>query len=608
MEMMKRKKVPKKTVKTDFSTEDRATQYALAVVSSEIVAGHYVRGACQRHINDLEKSKTPSYPYHYDIKAAADAIAFFEECLLLNGGQFEGQPFLLIDWQTFIIGSLFGWKRRTDGMRRFRVAYVETPKGSGKSPLAAGIGLKGLCADGEKRSEVYAAATYKDQAMVLFRDAVAFYDQSPELQKRLSASGIGDRRWKLSHGDSNSFFKVISSEKKGQSGPRPHIALLDEIHEHTDGTVIEMIRAGFKFRRQPLSFMITNSGYDKTSVCWEYHDMGAKIACEQIQNDEFFAYICSLDEADLVDDKFLYDETLWQKVNPSLSAGIPGYDYIRGQIREAQGMPSKLSTVKRLCFCIWTEAENPWISAEVWNACRDTEYDPDELDGRKCWGALDLSAVNDLTSLNLVFEPTSDDDFKRLKSFFWMPGENIQRKSDTDHVPYDVWVRDGNVFTTDGPTISKTQVVKFMHEVSMRYDLQGVAFDRDRMKDLLEFADKADIEISIGKWDKEKKKWDFPGDGIRMMPFGQGAKSMSPAIEKTEGVLLRKEIRHDGNPAQTWCVANAIVSADDDGYRKISKRKSVGRVDGAITLVMAIGVMEDQAEGSVYDSRGIEFL
>lgn len=599
----------KKQAKNSKNSEnDRALEYAMGVVSGEIVAGPYVRGACLRHKNDFEKWKNDqSYPYKWDWHAAAEAIAFFEEILCLNGGQFEGQPFFLLPWQCFIVGSLFGWKRKSDNMRRFRVAYIEGPKGCGKSPIAAGIGLKGLIADKEPRAEVYAAATFKDQAMILFRDAIAFYDQSTELQKRLIASGTGSKRWKLESKD-GSFFKVISSEKKGQSGPRPHIALLDEIHEHTDGTVIEMIRAGFKFRRQPLSFMITNSGYDKTSVCWEYHDMGAKIACEQIQNDEFFAYICSLDEADLVDDKFLYDETLWQKVNPSLSAGIPGYDYIRSQIKEAQGIPSKMSTVQRLCFCIWTGADNPWISPEVWNACRDTEYEPDELDGRKCWGALDLSAVNDLTSLNLVFEPTSDDDFKRLKSFFWMPGENIQRKSDTDHVPYDVWVRDGNVFTTDGPTISKTQVVKFMHEVSMRYDLQGVAFDRDRMKDLLEFADKADIEISIGKWDKEKKKWDFPDDGIRMMPFGQGAKSMSPAIEKTEGVLLRKEIRHDGNPAQTWCVANAIVSADDDGYRKISKRKSVGRVDGAITLVMAIGVMEDQAEGSVYDSRGIEFL
>lgn len=605
---MNQKKTKKTADQNGSSKTDRATEYAISVVSGNIIAGPFVRGACQRHLNDLVKTKTdPAYSFYYDEHESSESIAFFEECLCLNGGQFEGVPFILLSWQCFVVGSIFGWKRKIDNMRRFRVAYIETPKGSGKSPLSAGIGLKGLIADKEPRAEVYAAATFKDQAMILFRDAIAFYDQSPELQKRLVASGVGGKRWKLEAKD-GSFFKVISSEKKGQSGPRPHIALLDEIHEHPDGTVIEMIRAGFKFRRQPLSFMITNSGHDRTSVCWEYHEMGGKISLEQIQNDEFFAYICALDEEDMKDDKYLSDEKLWAKVNPSLDAGIPGYDYIRGQIREAQGLPSKMSTVKRLCFCVWTEAENPWISAEVWNSCRDEDLDSELLDGRRCWGGLDLSAVNDLSSLDLIFAPTSDDPIKRLKPHFWIPGENIRQKSDHDHVPYDVWVKNGHLFTSAGPTISKTQIVKFIHELSLKYDIQGIAFDRDRIKDLMEFASQAEIELSIGKWDKEEKKWEFEGDGIKMMPFGQGAKSMAPAIDKFEGFLLERAIMHDGNPVQTWCMANAVVNEDDDGYRKISKRKSTGRVDGAVTAVMAAGVMDDSMEGqgSVYDGLTTE--
>lgn len=465
---------------------------------------------------------------------------------------------------------------------------------SGKSPLAAGIGLKGLCADKEQRAEVYAAATYKDQAMVLFRDAIAFYDQSPELLKRLNASGVGDKRWKLAYDKSNSFFKVISSEKKGQSGPRPHVVLLDEIHEHTDGTVIEMLRAGFKFRRQPLSFMITNSGHDKTSVCWEYHESGRKISCELEQNDEFFAYICSLDDDDLIDDKYLDDETLWHKVNPSLEYGLPGYDYIRGQITEARGMSSKMSTVKRLCFCVWTEADNPWISSEIWNPCRDDKFDESLLKGRRCWGALDLSATQDLTSLNLIFEPTEADSFMRLKSFFWMPKELIRQKTEVDHVPYDAWAANDLIFLSNGKTISKTQVVKFLYEASKDYDLQGVAYDRDRISDFREFAQIAEIEIAVGKWDKEKRQWDFDNNyGIKMMPFGQEAKSMAPAIDKIEIFLLKQEIKHNGHPVQTWCMANAVVSdAGHEGYRKIYKRKSVGRVDGAVTLIMAAGIYE----------------
>lgn len=603
---MKKSQSRKKTATSTI--KDRATKYAHDVTDGKIIAGPFVRGACLRHIHDIDKAENiDDYPYFYDKDEAAHAIAFFEDKLCLNGGQFEGKPFLLLDWQAFIIGSIYGWKRKSDDMRRFRIAYVETAKGSGKSPLAGGIGLKGLCADREARAEIYAAATYKEQAMVLFRDAIAFYDQSPELQKRLSASGVGDKRWKLSYDKNNSFFKVISSEKKGQSGPRPHVVLLDEIHEHTDGTVIEMLRAGFKFRRQPLSFMITNSGYDKTSVCWEYHEAGRKISCELEQNDEFFAYICSLDDDDLIDDKYLTDESVWHKANPSIEYGLPGYDYIRGQVKESANMSSKKSTVKRLCFCVWTEADNPWISSEIWNPCRDEDFDETLLKGRKCWCGLDLSATQDLTSYNMIFEPTEDDPFMRLKSFFWMPEELIRQKTETDHVPYDVWANEGFIFLSNGKTISKTQVVKFIDQTSKDYDIQGIAFDRDRMGDFMEFAQVAEIEIAVGKWDKDKRQWKFDNQyGIKMMPFGQDHKSMAPAIDKIETFLLKQEIKHSGHPIQTWCMANAVVSdTGHEGYRKIYKRKSIGRVDGAVTIVMAAGIYEKQESVNIYDTNSL---
>lgn|GEM_PF-2323555 len=912
---------------------------------------------------------------------------------------------------------------------------------SGKSPLCAGVGIKGLVADNESRAEIYAAATFRDQAMVLFRDACAFYDQSPELQERLVPSGVGSMRWNLAYLEKGSFFRVISSEKKGQSGPRPHMALLDEIHEHTDGTVIEMLRAGFKWRTQPLSFMITNplaldtpiptpsgwstmgelmvgdqifneegepccvtdvskvmtgsqcykiifddgseiiadsnhlwettikhpftsreahsesmwadkplikrlrqrgeentlikchcgcgkelylydsagrsrsyisghnntkiqktqvrttieikdtlqygnkcsnhevrlasplqlpeaklpippytfgcwmgdgsskessivvadqdleilenissegvtigrrrevktkngglalyglgvtgryrsdslhstlrregllrnkhipdiylrasaqqrlsllqglmdtdgsivpwsgkciftqsriclasqvaelinslgmkcnlshsisklngksfdrwdvhfwppwdldvfrlnrkkqyhyirhsrkrssgsrwireivpvdsvpvkcitvdanshlylagksmipthnSGYDKTSVCWEYHTMGEKVSTGAIQNDEFFAYICALDEGDVIDDKYLEDESSWVKVNPSLEYGLPGYDYIRGQINEARGMPSKMATVKRLSFCQWTDAENPWISSEVWMPCRDSEFDYSRLADRRCWGGLDLSAVNDLTSFALMFEPEvqpniemqengkrrilpftpeeiqqyiqeGKDPYFRLVVWFWMPGEGLRQKSDIDHVPYDVWHKQGHIFTSKGKAISKGQVIRFIYNETAKYDLIGIAYDRNRMKDLIEFAENEGIELAIGEWDKKKRIWNFDkSSGIKMMPFGQEARSMAPAIDKFETMLLEKQFRHNGNPCLTSCAANVVVDSDDAGYRKMSKRKSIGRIDGIVASVMACGILEDIQTRSAYDGLTAE--
>ena len=567
------------------NTLDRAGVYAASVVSSEILAGPFVRGACQRHLDDLQKAHERGF--YYDEHAAAEAIAFFEEILHLAGGQFEGKPFLLLPWQGFVVGSLFGWKRKSDDARRFRVAFIEAGKGCGKSPIAAGIGMKGLVADNEPRAEIYAAATTQSQAMVLFRDAAAFFEQSPELTKRLVPSGIGEKCWNLSHLESGSFFRVISSERK-QSGPRPHMALLDEIHEHPDGNVIEMLRAGFKFRRQPMSFMITNAGHDKSSVCWEYHDLGAKVALGQLVNDEFFSYICALDDADLVDDLYLDDESLWSKVNPSLDAGLPGYDYIRGQIREARGLPSKMATVRRLCFCIWTEAENPAISREAWMACRDADYPAELIKGRKCWGGLDLSATQDLTAFAAMFQPTEDDPLWRLKVWFWIPGVGLRMKADQDHVPYIAWRDSGHIRAIDRKTVEYEFVITDLVAMLSDFDCQKIAFDRWRMKDF--------------KKDQLRLGVDLP----ELVEFGQGYQSMSPAIKVFETKLIQGTLRHDGNPCLTWCASNVVAIQDAAENKKYDKSRSIGRIDGIVAAAMACGIIEEVEEKSQFEGMTVD--
>ena len=204
--------------------EDPVTDYAADVVAGKIIAGPIVRGACRRHLSDLKRKDI-----RWDVDAALRVIGFFRDVCCLAGGKFEGEPFILEPWQAFAVGSIFGW-RWLDGRRRFRTAYIETAKGSGKSPLAAGVGHYMLCADGESRPEIYAAATKKDQAMVLFRDAVAMYQQSPLLKKRLTPSGGNFKTiWQLTYLAISGWFKAISNDD-GQSGPRPYCALVDEVH------------------------------------------------------------------------------------------------------------------------------------------------------------------------------------------------------------------------------------------------------------------------------------------------------------------------------------------------------------------------------------------
>lgn len=544
------------------TSRDPVAAYAKAVVAGEIIAGPHVRDACERHLKDLKDG--PKRGLRWDLKAVLRAMGFFRDVLRLNGGKWEGKPYELLGWQCFIVGNIFGWKL-ADGTRRCRVAYVETGKGSGKSPLAAGIGLYGLVADGEARAEIYAAATKKDQAQILFRDAVAMVDQSPALSHRVTKSGIGENVWNLAYREAGSWFRPISADD-GQSGPRPHMSLLDELHEHKSGYMVHTLKAGQKSRRQPLLFMITNSGTSLHSVCWEYHDYAAKVAAGQIVDDSFFGYVCALDPGE---DPFKV-EACWPKVNPSLAAGLPGLKYLRDEVKQARGMPSKENEVRRLNFCQWVEALSPWISRDVWFACEDKTFDPARLIGRRCWPALDLSSTTDLTAAAFLFEPTEDDPLWRLVCKFWLPGDDLAEKEDRDKVPYRKWRADGHLEALPGRAIDKLAVARAFAEMSAQYYLQSVRFDRWRIEDF-------------------KRVCADEGITLKLLPFGQGFKDMAPAVDELERLLVDRQVRHDGNPVLTWCAANAVVVKDAAGNRKVSKEKATGRVDGIVAAVMAAG-------------------
>lgn len=562
-----RKRVP-------TTSADPVTKYARDVIAGKIVAGPHVRDACKRHMLDLKEAHNRGF--FFDLKKVARAIGYFKDVLRLNGGQFEGKPYEVLGWQAFVLGSLFGWVD-ADGLRRFRMCYAETGKGSGKSPLAAGIGLYGMTADGEARAEIYAGATKKDQAMILFRDAVAMVDQSPELRARVKKSGVGENVWNLAYHEKGCFFRPISADD-GQSGPRPHIGLLDEIHEHKNNAVVEMLRAGTKSRQQALIVMITNSGTDKRTVCWDYHDYAAKVAAGTIEDDSFFGFVCALDEGD---DPFK-DEECWAKVNPSLPDGLPGMKYLREQVTQARGMPSKESVVRRLNFCQWVESESPWIGPEVWFGCNpEPDFDQSLLLNRKCHGGLDLASTQDLTSLVLKFEPTKADPFWRLKPWFWLPGDGLHDKADRDRVPYIAWRDAGYLQALPGRAVNKLAVAHKIAEICAMYDVQKIAYDRWRIEDLKLLIDNEGLNIAP------------------LEPFGQGYKDMGPAVDEFEKQLLLKELRHDGNPVMTWCAANAIVQSDPAGNRKVAKDRATGRVDGIVASIMATGCA---GKGEVFEN------
>jgi len=575
-------KTPRKATSAKPPT-DPATAYAIAVGNGKIIAGPHVREACKRHLRDLEHGHKRGLVW--DVAEVLKAIAFFKDVLCLAGGEDEGLPFILRDWQCFIVGSLFGWKWKATGLRRFRMAYIETAKGSGKSPIAAGIGIKMLAADNEPRAEVYAAATEKDQARILFRDALAMYDQSPALQRRLTASGNGDNRWNLAYLDTASFFRIISSQNRGKSGPRPHCVLVDELHEHRDASVIRMMEAGFKKRRQPMLVAITNSGTDRQTVCYEYHEYGAKVAAGELENDTFFSYICALDDGD---DPFK-DEKCWPKANPSLP-DLPGYEYLRNEVTKARGMPSAESTCRRLNFCEWVEASNPVIDRDLWEAAENKEFTLDDLIGDELFLSLDLSAKKDLTALGAAVM-TEDGDLQGAVEF-WTPADTMVERARKDRVPYEAWEKAGFLNAVPGRSIDYAFPAQRVADIASRFERVTLAFDPWRIEDFQRELDELGVESYI---------WEGPdgeeGSGIRLIRHGQafgGGDSdktlwMPRSFTAWEDSVINGRLQVMFNPVLRWNVASAVVVEDPAGNKKFDKRKATGRIDGLAALVMAVG-------------------
>lgn len=520
------------------------------------MAGPHVRAACKRHLDDLKHGSKRGLAFDY---AAADRVyRFFETILKLAGGQFEGKPFKLHASQAFVLGSLFGWKKK-DGFRRFRRAYIEQAKGNGKTPLAAGIGIYGMIADGEARAEIYAVASKLDQAKVLYRDARAMVQLSPELARACVISG-GDNTPNIAFLRGGSFLRPISSESN-QSGPRPHIALGDELHEHKNRDAIEMLERGFKSRQQPMLVMITNSGFDKESVCWEEHEHAVKVAHGDVLDDSTFSFVCSLDEGD----DPLNDASCWIKANPLLGSLLT-HDYIAQIVEQAKAIPGKRNNILRLHFCVWTDAESVWMAREAWEKCEVSEIEPPGE--RACYGGLDLSAKQDLTALARVWRNEEDDCFD-AELTFWTPEQTIAKREEIDRVPYRAWRDEGYLRTTPSATVNYGFVAQDLAQMDAQSEFMAIAYDRWRISDLENALDEIGVHLPL-------------------QPHGQGFKDMAPAIDATEEMILNGKLRVKFNPVLRWNVASAVLEEDPAGNRKFTKRKATGRIDGVVALAMAL--------------------
>ena len=563
---------------------DPATAYA-----RDVVAGLLVRRACERHLRDLRDGHKRGL--HFDVEAAQFAIDFFETVLHLAEGEFAGKPFILEPFQKFKTGCLFGWKNAV-GLRRFRTAYIEEAKGMGKTPWAAGVGLFGLVADGEIGAEIYSAATTYMQASITFRDAKLMVEASPALTELLDIT-----EYNLAYVETNSFFRAISSERKQLSGPRVHVGIIDEIHEHPNADVVNKLTKGIKNRRQPLMIEITNSGVDRHSICRVHHEYSEKVLAGIIEDDSWFAYVCQLDaceacqaegrtsaKLDCPECDDWRDEAVWLKVNPGLDTILPRR-YLRDEVKKAEGMPSELLTTLRLNFCMWTETAVRWMPMDAFDACRSA-YTREELRGQLCYGGLDLARVRDLSAFALLFPPAGDREKWRVLMRYWCPEEDIRERSERDKAPYQQWVRESWLTATPGNTTDYKHIEAAILEDAKWYKPREIAFDRTFAGELVQ---------------------NLQDEELTMVEFGQGFLSMAAPTAELLRLVLGGDIEFDADPVLRWAASNVVVKTDAAGNWKPDKENSAEKIDPIVAILNALGraMVHVAPAESVYETRGV---
>jgi phage terminase large subunit-like protein len=625
--------------KEKFPHEKRVHRYAQDVADGKVVAGWLVRLACQRHLDDLDHGPARGLVW-LPAKAEA-ALLTFEEVFFLA----EDTPFHLEDFQAFIVGSLYGWWKDDPDkpgtlIRRFRFFYGEMGKGNGKTPLAAGLGLLHLYFGFDKHPECYSAAAAKDQARICFEDATSIVQSSPELKTKIEvltgSLTIPGRRAK---------FLPLSSEDRGQHGKRVSFVALDEIHAHESAKIVRAMVAGTKNCRNALVAMITNSGHDRRSICWNYHQAGLDMleaaGRGEVRKDDLFAYICTLDPCPRClalgrkqpDPKCKTcdswrDDKNWKKANPGLGT-ICRRAYVAERVELARTMPSELNDALQLNFCMWTESAGGWANMYQWdNECLDATLSIEQFAGRRAALAMDAANRVDVTSLVVVIEReagsgTLDPD-KLEKAAREALAQSVARKQaegrgdnpdepeeSSDSQPRNLAAAGYVVFDwhfvpqamVDNSSQENHEAYAQWAEAGELIVTEGQVTDfgaiEDKIRELAALLNIVRFQCDpreLGYFVQRLALWAT----FEIVEVSQSPAMISQPMKELEALIAAGLIKHCGSPVLRWMISNVVQKTTRTGgplkYYFPTRPGEAKKIDGAVSLIMGLDGMLRQAE------------
>lgn len=511
-----------------------------------------------------------------------DRIIRFAHTLKVPDGPEVGRPLRLRDWQCNIIKGIYDPVDPKTHRRIVREAVLSMGRKNAKTAKAAILCLSHLIGpEAMVNSQLYSAAFDHHQAALVYNSAANMVHQDDELDALIRCTDSMKRMQCRALG---TVYRALSAESRSKHGLNPTFVVFDELAQfHANRELYDVLKTSMGAQAEALFLTISTQAADDTALLSQLIDYGLAVQRGEVNDPTFKLFLYALpSEADP------FDESLWIQANPALG-DFRSLDELRQYAARAKQMPSLLRTLMNLYLNMRVAGSIAFISPEVWKQ-NGSPVDIDALAGRDCYAALDLSGRFDLTSLTLTF-PDYETGTYDVVPFFWTPEGTLDERTKRDRVPYRDWVEMGYLEATPGKSIDYKVPAAKVAELRDRYNILGLGYDRWRMDIFKKYLEAE----GIGE------------DDLKMIPLGQGYKDMTPAVDAVEETLINGLLRHGGHPVLTWNAANAVVSSDPAGNRKLVKDKSFGRIDGMITLAMSLvlaqSVMQEQA--SRYEERGL---
>lgn len=534
-----------------------AIAYARGVVDETILAGRFVRLACERFLRDLEAADAGISPWVFR-PDLAEAPMVFAGVLPNIKGPRAGQPLELMAWQCFIYANLFGFYERDANSRRFRQAVVYVPRGNGKTTVVAPASLYLTFVESEGGAEGYAAAVSREQARILFETAQNMVRRSKQFQRmygvEVKANSIYQER-------SASRFVPISSDAKALDGLNVHIAVCDEIASHRTSEVYDVLLTAMGKRRHPMLIAISTATANSAGIGKQLWDYSVRVLEGTAQDDNLFSVIYTIDDGDDP-----WAEATWIKANPGWGVSVQP-DAVRAIMQQARNNPAQEAAAMTRHLNVWVGADEALFSTRAWRLAADMDLLLDEFEGQECHIGLDLATKTDLAALAIVF-PRSSAPGKTEYVAFARCYLNDAAVMDARNASYPGWAANGHLVVTPGNETDYGLIEDDIRDLCRRFQVVSIGYD---------------------PWQSTQLSQRLRADGIPMFEFRATTQNFSPAIVEIDAAMRGGRLRHDGNPVLEWCMSNVVGKPDRRGNLYPAKQRPDQKIDAATALMMAMG-------------------